>query len=282
MKTLKFETVINASPEKVWQTLWNDTTYRHWTSEFTPGSYTVSQWKQGDKIHFLSPDGGGMYSNIHTLEENKSMVFEHIGELKNFEEQPLTEETKKWSGCTEKYTLTQQGDHTHLLVEVDALDDFAGYFEDMFPRAIDKLKQLAEEAIKPLIFTIATINAPLEKVWELWTNPEHITKWNFASNDWHSPSAENDLKVGGSFKYTMAAKDGSVSFDFAGVYDAIEKNKTIQYTTADGRKVSVSFQENNGGVKIVQWFEPESINSHELQRGGWQAILNNFKAWAEK
>lgn len=133
-----------------------------------------------------------------------------------------------------------------------------------------------------MITVKTTINAAIEKVWELWTKPEHITQWNNASPDWHTPYAENDLKVGGKFKSTMAAKDGSMSFDFVGQYTLVEQNKAIQYTIADGRKVEVSFTVTPNGVDVMESFDPETVNPEEMQRGGWQAILDSFKEYAER
>jgi len=127
----------------------------------------------------------------------------------------------------------------------------------------------------------ATINASINKVWEFWTLPEHITKWSFASPDWHTPYAENDLKEGGKFKSTMAAKDGSMSFDFEGEYTLVKENQAIEYVMADGRKVEISFNETPDGVEIIESFDPETQNPEEMQRGGWQAILDNFKSYVE-
>jgi len=132
-----------------------------------------------------------------------------------------------------------------------------------------------------MITVRSNINAPIDKVWECWTNPEHITKWCFASPDWHTPYAENDLRKGGKFKSTMAAKDGSMSFDFEGEYTLVNQNKDIQYVMADGRKVEVSFKETSNGVEIIESFDPETLNPEEMQRGGWQAILDNFKKYTE-
>ena len=126
-----------------------------------------------------------------------------------------------------------------------------------------------------------TVNASIDKVWDFWTTPEHITKWSFASPDWHTPHAENDLREGGKFSSTMAAKDGSMSFDFGGEYTLVEKNKAIEYILEDGRKVEISFTETPSGVEIIQSFDPETQNSEEMQRGGWQAILDNFKSYTE-
>ena len=127
----------------------------------------------------------------------------------------------------------------------------------------------------------ATINAPIATVWECWNKPEHITQWAFASDDWHAPSATNDLRVGGKFVTTMAARDGSTQFDFGGTYDVVVEHELISYTMDDGRKVRAEFMETPEGVKVEQQFDPESENPLEMQREGWQAILNNFKKYAE-
>lgn len=126
-----------------------------------------------------------------------------------------------------------------------------------------------------------TVNAPIEKVWAYWTEPEHITKWAFASQDWEAPQAENDLQVGGKFSTRMQAKDGSAGFDFGGVYTAIEDRELIEYDMDDGRHVKIEFESTPGQVNIIQTFDPENENPLEMQRGGWQAILDNFKDYVE-
>ncbi len=128
----------------------------------------------------------------------------------------------------------------------------------------------------------ADINAPLEKVWNFWTLPEHIIKWNNASDDWHTPYAENDLRTGGEFQSRMEAKDGSMGFDFRGIYDNVELHKLIEYTLGDGRKVQISFSENDNQTRVSEKFEAEAENSVELQQNGWQSILNNFKKYTEE
>ena len=132
-----------------------------------------------------------------------------------------------------------------------------------------------------LITVQTTVNVPVEKVWELWTIPEHITKWNNASDDWHTPSAENNLQAGGKFISRMEAKDGSFGFDFWGVYDEVIINELITYTMGDGRKAKIIFVKGSNETEIIESFEPENKNSIELQRDGWQAILNSFKKYAE-
>ncbi|MBP7273870.1 MAG: SRPBCC family protein [Saprospiraceae bacterium] len=125
------------------------------------------------------------------------------------------------------------------------------------------------------------IRKDIATVWQCWTSPEHVVNWNFASDDWHCPTAENDLQVGGKFTYTMASKDGQMSFDFWGIYDEIFPHQKIEITLGDGRKMIVRFVPSDNVTTIIESFEPEKINSEELQRNGWQAILDNFKKYTE-
>ena len=125
------------------------------------------------------------------------------------------------------------------------------------------------------------VKAPIEKIWDYWVEPEHIVQWSHASDDWHTPRAENDIRTGGKFVSRMEARDGSMGFDFGGVYDEVIRYKRIAYTMGDDRSVTIDFNEENDGVRIVQSFDPESRNSREMQRDGWQAILDNFKKYVE-
>jgi len=127
----------------------------------------------------------------------------------------------------------------------------------------------------------ATINAPVNTVWECWSGPEHITKWNSASEDWHTPSATNDLRTGGKFSSRMESRDGSMGFDFEGIYDDVKTHEHIAYTMADGRKVNVEFSSDGNQTHVKETFDPENTHSHEMQRAGWQAILDNFKKYTE-
>lgn len=138
-----------------------------------------------------------------------------------------------------------------------------------------------ETTNKTVITVEATIDAPVSKVWEYWNTPNHITQWCFASDDWHTPTASNDLQPGGKFTSRMEAKDGSMGFDFWGVYDAVTKNEYIEYTMGDGRKVTITFTDLGNSTKVVESFEAENTNPVEMQQGGWQAILNNFKNYTE-
>lgn len=127
----------------------------------------------------------------------------------------------------------------------------------------------------------AETTAPVAKVWNAWNTPSDIVQWNTPDPSWHTPSSENDLRVGGSFKHRMEAKDGSFGFDFGGIYDTVELNQEISYTMADGRKVTTLFSEKDGKTHISSTFDPETQNDPEFQKQGWQAILNNFIKYVE-
>ena len=126
------------------------------------------------------------------------------------------------------------------------------------------------------------IKASLDKVWECWTLPKHIVNWNLASSDWHCPQAENNLTIGGEFHYYMEAKDGSFGFDFWGTYVNIEAEKSLEIKLGDGRKVTVLFESLGNETTVTEIFDPETINPVELQKAGWQSILDNFKAYVEE
>lgn len=128
----------------------------------------------------------------------------------------------------------------------------------------------------------ANINADINTVWNAWNSAEHMVNWNFASDDWHCPKATIDLKVGGIMNSRMEAKDGSFGFDFKVFFDEIKENQLVAYTMEDGRQAITTFKEIDGVVEVQTLFDPENENPIELQQGGWQSILDNFKKYAEK
>lgn len=134
---------------------------------------------------------------------------------------------------------------------------------------------------KETITIETTLQVPVEKAWKYWTAPTHITQWNNASDDWHTPRAENDLRIGGNFSTRMEAKDGSEGFDFTGIYDDLQENKIISYSMSDGRKVHVHFEGDDHQTKITETFEAENSHPADVQKAGWQAILDNFKKYTE-
>lgn len=144
MKKLQYSVDINAPKEKVWEVLWNDETYRKWTSVFSEGSSAETDWQEGSKIHFLNGEGGGMYSVVAKNQPNEYMSIKHLGEVKDGKEQPISEEVESWSGSMENYRLTQQGNTTNLSVELDTVESFEDFMNQTFPKALEKVKELAE------------------------------------------------------------------------------------------------------------------------------------------
>ena len=132
------------------------------------------------------------------------------------------------------------------------------------------------------IIVKSTVNASIEKVWQYWTEPKHIEKWNYASDDWHTPHAENDLRIGGKFLSRMEAKDGSFGFDFEGIYSEVKLFEKIKYGLEDGREVEIMFNGKGKTTEVTEIFDAENENPIELQQDGWQAILNNFKQYVEQ
>jgi uncharacterized protein YndB with AHSA1/START domain len=126
-----------------------------------------------------------------------------------------------------------------------------------------------------------TVKSSIEKVWAAWSTPADINQWNAASDDWHNPRSTNDLRVDGKFSYRMEAKDGSIGFDFEGTYTNVEHGKLIEYVLGDGRTVSIAFDSSVDGIKVVEAFDAEDSNSAEMQRQGWQSILDRFGSYVE-
>lgn len=274
-KKLTFEVQIKVDKKKVWDLMLKPSTYQIWTTAFSPSSCFEGSWEKGSKIIFSDGSGSGMWSEIADNKPLEFISIKHNGEIKNGVEVP-----QDWAGALENYTFTEKDGGTEVKVEIDISPDWEKMFQDMWPKALQSLKDIAER--KTLITVEAVINAPVDKVWEFWSEPEHITKWAFASDDWSAPKAENDLKVGGKFSTTMAAKDGSASFDFGGIYDKVEKDTLMFYTMDDGRKAFIFFQkQGEKSTKVIEIFEMESENSEEMQRDGWQAIMDNFKKHVE-
>jgi uncharacterized protein YndB with AHSA1/START domain len=282
MQKIIFSTTVHAPKEKIWNCLWDIHHYQTWTSVFAEGSTVqTDNWKEGSKIIFGDGKGSGMVSTIAANRPNEFMSFRHLGILKDGVEITSDENTSSWNGAMENYTLTGDKDSSTLTVEMDTVDEYKDYFMKTWPKAMQKIKGLAEGTVKPVITISAAINAPVEQVWESWITPAHIMKWNHASDDWHCPASSNDVRTGGKFSATMAAKDGSFSFDFNGNYNEVKELEQIDATLSDGRMWKTYFKPDGDKTIVTERFEAESENSLELQQGGWQAILNNFKKYTE-
>ena len=144
MQRKKYSVNINAPKQKVWQILWSDDSYGKWTSVFCEGSYAVTDWKEGSRVHFLSPGGNGMYSTIAGKEDNRFMSFRHDGEMKDGVELPLDDKSREWAGATENYTLSEDNGTTELVVDMDFVETHEAYFDEHFPKGLQLVKELAE------------------------------------------------------------------------------------------------------------------------------------------
>jgi uncharacterized protein YndB with AHSA1/START domain len=282
MQKISLSVLIHAPKEKVWNSLWGIYHYPAWTSAFAESSVVqTDNWKEGSKVLFLDGNGSGMVSIIAANRPNELMSFRHLGIVKDGVEDTSSPASQGWAGAMENYTLSGQTGTTNLLVEMDITDDYKDYFLKTWPIALEKVKGLAEGTVKPVIVISADVNAPVAKVWEAWISPQHIMKWNHASDDWHCPASFNDVRTGGKFLATMAAKDGSFSFDFCGDYNGVKEYELIDATMADGRMWMTYFKANGNKTTVTERFEAEAENPLELQKQGWQTILHNFKTYTE-
>ncbi len=131
------------------------------------------------------------------------------------------------------------------------------------------------------ITVTSTVNADTKKTWDYYTQPKHITQWNFADPSWQCPSASNDLQVGGKYTARMEAKNGNFVFDLEGTYTEVMEGKKLTFKLDDGREVTASFTADGNATHVSVVFDAEDTNPVEMQKGGWQAILDNFKKYTE-
>ncbi len=285
MKKINLSIQINASLEKVWEALLGKNSYPIWTEAFSADSNVVGTWEKGSKLYFTSPneEGGqdGMVSEVADLRVNEWVSILHRGFLKNGVEDFDSPEVKSWTPAYENYTLKPMNGGTEFTVDMDSADDYYEMFMQMWPEALERLKELSETGTCKTVAVSVWVKAPLEVVWDAFTNPKHITQWCFASDDWEAPFAENDLRVGGSFKTRMQAKDGSFGFDFGGTYTSLKEKESYEYEMEDGRKVTLNFTAGPTATIVREIFDAESENPREMQKSGWQSILNHFKKYVE-
>lgn len=286
MRKLNLTQSINAPVEKVWNAVVSKDLYEQWTAAFMPGSTFEGTWETGAEMRFLGPSNtearDGMFSMIAEVRRHEYISIKHLGMITNGVVDTTSDAVKEWAPSFENYTFKATPTGTEFILDMDVADSYYDMFMQMWPHALERLKEVVETGSSSWIDIGTFISAPLSKVWEYYTKPEHIVQWGFASDDWEAPAAENDLRVGGRFKTVMAAKDKSAQFDFTGVYTAVKPQEFIAYTIDDGRKVRVNFAEYGTQVQVAASFQGETENSHELQKQGWQAILDNFKKHVEK
>ena len=289
MKKIRQSISIAVPRTVVWAAIINDKKYRLWASVFDPSSHFVGGWQQGDAIRFLGADEQGrqlgMAAEIAASEHLKFISIRIHGLVKGEDVDYDSEEARRWAPSYENYYLDAVTDQvTRFTVDTDTNDAYHAEFSELWTKALQKLKEVCENNLAPFasITVAADVQAPLDRVWMCWTAADCVKKWNHASDDWHCPAASNDLRLGGRFIYTMAARDGSVSFDFAGTYTEIIQGQSITSQLDDGRMLKVTFTAiGPGSTQVSERFEAENENALELQRSGWQAILDQFKKEAE-
>ncbi len=273
--TLETSLTITAPIEKVWAAI----TSPAMVKQYFFGTELDTDWQVGSPIYFRGEWEGKTYEDKGTIlafEPHKVLRYNYLSSWSNLPDLP-----ENYANIS--YAVHQVDEKTILTITQDGFEDEEkrAHSAQNWQMIFGGMKDLLEK--KEAIRVEATIDAPIEKVWSFWTEPHHIVHWNQASDDWHTPYAENDLQIGGKFLSRMAAKDGSFSFDFSGTYTKVELDEIIEYTLEDERKVSVLFEKiSENQSKVIETFEVENENPVDLQQAGWQAILNNFKNYVEQ
>lgn len=282
MKTLTFSVSIAASPERVWQAMLEHGGYEQWTAEFCPGSTYEGRWEAGERIRFLSQGGDGMSSEIAACEPQRFVSIRHLGMIQGGVEDTTSPAAIPWASAYENYMFTPEPDGSETRVEIstDVPPEYEEMMRDAWPRALQTLTALCESSM-PWVTVDTTVRAPLAAVWEAWISPDRIAHWCTASPDWGVGAVENDVRLGGRFRTQMMAKDGSAGFDFCGEYAVVAPQQHLRYVMDDGRRVDVRFHPMGDTTYVSETFEAESQNPVEMQRQGWQAILENFRAHVE-
>jgi uncharacterized protein YndB with AHSA1/START domain len=269
---------IAAPPATVWFALWNDQQYRQWTKVFDSSSYAVSTWQLGAPIQFLTADGQGLYAEIAELEEAQRISFKYLGTIDNFEEKPAPAGQPLLHDRYELEATATGGTLVKVWVQGQWLDE--SNMRHLFGQALAALQQQAEQL---RIQVQTSVDCTAGHAWHCFTTPEFIVQWNFASPDWHCPSASADVQPGGQLRTRMEARDGSVGFELVATYTHVQPPEELHYQLADGRMVWVRFApQADGSTLVTQQFEPENIHPPELQYAGWQSILDNYRSIANE
>lgn len=283
MVRIHLERTFNVGPELLWELVVDPDYYRFWTESFSEGSEFVGDWTKGSDIRFITEDENGkesgMLSEIVESQWPEFISIKHVGIVVNGvndSDSPLAQE---WSGSFENYRFIPKEDGTSIFsVEQDFPEEQAEEFTVNWEESFDRMAVLIET--NPDFGKVITLREKSrhrpEVIWERLVTPEKVMTWNYASDDWHSPSAKNNLEVGGEFHYEMAAKDGGESFDFWGTYTKIVAPKKLSFVLGDGRTVRIDIFEKPYGCLIEERFEAEQQNDLNLQRQGWQNILKNL------
>ncbi len=225
MEQINFSITLDAPKEKVWEALWEDSSYRNWTGAFFEGSYAETDgWKQGTKVLFLSPGGSGIVSKVAVNRPCEFMSFKHIGELKDGVEDTTSDKIKQWAGAMENYTLTETAGKTTLLVTLDVTEEDKDYFMEAWPKALEKIKTLV--SVKPLLIE-RTYNAPVKKVWKAITDNNEMKLWYFDIADFKP-------EEGFEFSFEGEGKEGEKYMHLCKVTEVIPEKKLSHSWRYDG------------------------------------------------
>lgn len=287
-----FSITINAPVYRVRHLMISDAWYRQRTAAFNPaGSWFEGDWSQWSQMKFLGPHPEHpeqIWWMLAEIAENRPLEYISIKHLGEIQDGAIRTEWE-WVGAHENYTFTHSEGITTVQVDIDMTENMVDYMAEARPKALQALKAMAEKPAPKLAVSVV-VNASPETVWNAWTTPADIMQWNHAWDDWHCPASTNDVRVDGLFSATMAAKDGSFSFDFAWKYTAVEPMTYLAYTMGEmkeyfldaGRNVEVTFEDiGNTQTKVTETFDAEEIHSLDMQTAWWQAILDNFKKHVE-
>lgn len=283
MIRIHIEKTFHISPELLWELVVDPENYSFWTESFSEGSEFVGDWTKGSNIRFVAEDENGkesgMLSEIVESQWPEFISIKHVGIVMNGVNDYDSPLAQGWSGIFENYKFIPQEDGTSIFsVEQELPEEQAEEFKINWEKSFDRMAELIETKAdfgKVITLREKSSHRP-EVIWERLVTPEKVMTWNYPSEDWHSPHAENNLEVGGEFHYEMAAKDGSESFDFWGTYTQIEAPKKLSFVLGDGRTVHIDIMDKPYGCLIEERFEAEQKNNLNLQRQGWQNILKNL------
>lgn len=283
MIRIQLERAFHVGPELLWELVVDPDHYRFWIEAFSEGSGFDGDWTKGSTIRFVSEDEdgieNGMLSEIVESQWPEFISIRHVGMVMNGVNDYDSPLAREWSPALENYRFIPKEDGTCIFaVEQDLPEEQAEEFKINWEKAFDRMAIRLEtiaEVGKVITLCEKSLNRP-EVIWEKLVTPEKVMSWNYASDDWHCPNAKNNVEIGGEFHYEMAAKDGSVSFDFWGMYTEIETAKRLYFVLGDGRTVRIDIFKKPYGCLIEERFEAEQQNNLHLQRQGWQNILKNL------
>lgn len=283
MKRLHVERTFNVGPELLWELVVDPVHYSFWADLTREGAGFRGDWTKGSNIRFVveHEDGteSGMLSEVVASQWPEFISIRHIGVIMNGIEDFDSPMAQTWTPAAENYCFIPQEDGTCLFVnEQDLPEDHYDAFKADWETYFDLMEErlATSEDIGKAITIREQSSHSAKEIWSRLVTPEKVMTWNFASDDWYCPKARNHLEVGGKFHYEMAAKDGSMSFDYWGTYTHIEEPNELRYVLGDGRKVRIQITEKPYGCVIEEYFEAEEDENLNLQRQGWQSILKNL------